>query len=149
MNVRGAALGRSGLRESGDWSRWIGRRQMGSGGDRPAMDIEIDDGGRFTVARLSGELAGPDAERLVETLRDRAAGDKGAVAIDLSELQSIDSSGLAALMNLVTRARLGKGRVVLVAPTPFVAGVFNVTHLDTWFDICKSLEEAAERLEPD
>ena len=36
-------------------------------------------------------------------------------------------------------------RAVLVAPTPFVAGVFEVTNLDRWFEIVGSLDEAITR----
>jgi anti-sigma B factor antagonist len=111
------------------------------------MDLQIEDRGILTAVRLHGELSGPDSDQLVEALHDRVVGENARVAVDLSGLQSIDSSGLAALMNLVTRARLGSGQIVLVAPTPFVAGVFNVTHLDTWFDICNTIEEAAARFE--
>jgi len=111
------------------------------------MDLQIEDCGTFAAARLSGELSGSDSAHLVEALHDLVTGENARVAIDLSGVKSIDSSGLAALMNLVTRARLGSGQIVLVAPTPFVAGVFNVTHLDTWFDICNTIEEAAARFE--
>lgn len=111
------------------------------------MDLQIEERGAFIAALLSGELSGSDSDQLVEALHDKVAGENARLAIDLSGLKSIDSSGLAALMNLVTRARLGSGQIVLVAPTPFVAGVFNVTHLDTWFDICNNFDEAAARFE--
>ena len=58
----------------------------------------------------------------------------------------IDSSGLAALISVVTHARLSRARVVLLAPSPFVAGVFGVTNLDRWFEICADLDEAARLL---
>ena len=51
----------------------------------------------------------------------------------------IDSSGLSSLISLVTRARLTKGRVVLVSPSPFVAGIFRMTHLDHWYDTAAAI----------
>ena len=110
------------------------------------MDLQVDDSGSFVVARATGELHALEADYFVESLHDHVCGEDARVAIDLSELQSIDSSGLAALINLVTRARVAEGQVVLVAPPPFVAGIFNVTRLDTWFDICDTVEEARQRL---
>ena len=110
------------------------------------MELQVDRNGPFAVARLSGELASQDAQTLCDSLHDCISGPGAKLARDLSALNSGDSSGLSALINLVTRARLGGGQVVMVAPTSFVTGVFNVTRLDTWFDICPDLETAARRL---
>jgi len=111
------------------------------------MDIQIDRGGAITVARVSGELIGEDVERFTEELTELVSGEGSALAVELSELELVDSNGLAALMNLVTRARLSEGNVVLVSPSAFVAGIFSVTRLDTWFDICNTLDEAKRKLE--
>jgi anti-anti-sigma factor len=110
------------------------------------VNIQIDNTGPFAVAQVTGECDVQEAERLTETLREFVSGDGAALAIDLSKLMSIDSSGLSALIDLVTRARLSRGRVVLVSPSPFISGIFDVTRLDTWFDICDSLDEARKRL---
>ena len=110
------------------------------------MELQVDRNGPFPVARLSGELTSQDARTLSDSLYDFVAGRGAKLAIDLSALESIDSSGLSALISLVTRARLGGGQVVLVAPTSFVSGVFNVTRLDTWFDISPDLAVAARQL---
>ena len=110
------------------------------------MDIQIDNSGPFTIARISGNLIGQDVVRFTEELQELVSGEGSALAVELSALDLIDSSGLAALMNLVTRARLSNGKVVLVSPSAFVAGIFNVTRLDTWFDICDTLDEAQQKL---
>ena len=110
------------------------------------MKLQVDRDGPFPIARLSGGLSGGDADDLASALQDFVAGREAKLAIDLAALESIDSSGLSALISLVTRARLGGGQAVLVAPTSFVSGVFNVTRLDTWFDICPDVEEANRRL---
>jgi hypothetical protein len=49
-------------------------------------------------------------------------------------------------MHLVNRARMSAGAVVLVAPSPFVSGVFQVTRLNEWFDVCADLTEAGKKL---
>ena len=68
------------------------------------------------------------------------------MAIDLAGLSSINSTGLAELIAIVTRSRLTHGRVALVSPSPFVAGVLSVTRLDKWFDICTDLADAEKLL---
>ena len=109
------------------------------------LNLEIDTTGSFVTATLRGELGSSDIESFADALHDHAAGEGARLAIDLSALASIDSTGLSALINLVTRARLSQGRVILVAPTPLVSGVLNVTRLDSWFEVCDTLDAADRR----
>ena len=110
------------------------------------MDIQIDRSRAFTVATVSGVLDVRGAATFTQELMDLVSGENASLAIDLSQLKLIDSSGLSALISLVTRARLTHGEVVLVAPSAFVSGILDVTHLDRWFEICESLDEAERRL---
>jgi anti-anti-sigma factor len=110
------------------------------------LKIEIDRTRSFPVVRLIGALSGLEAEELTETLGELPYGEQARLAIDLSGLLSINSTGLAELIAVVTRSRLTRGRVALVAPSPFVAGVLSVTRLDTWFDISNDLANAEKLL---
>lgn len=110
------------------------------------LDIQMDRTRSFPVARLSGALSGLDADQLSDALGELPYGEEARLAIDLSGLRSIDSNGLAVLIAVVTRSRLTRGRVVLVAPSPFVAGVLSVTRLDGWFDVCTDLAGAEKLL---
>ncbi|MFQ5591086.1 MAG: STAS domain-containing protein [Phycisphaerae bacterium] len=109
------------------------------------MDLQIDNSRPIALASVSGELTGSDAEQFTERLYDLATGDGATLAVDLSALDLIDSKGLAALINLTTRARLSGGNVVLVHPSAFVEGIFSVTRLNNWFDICSDIDEAVSR----
>jgi anti-sigma B factor antagonist len=110
------------------------------------VDVRIEHDGPCTFAHLSGEMTGDETSEAAEALREFAGGPSARLAVVLSSLKLIDSTGLAVLINLVNRARLSGGRVVLVAPSAFVASVFNVTRLDTWFDMCADLAEARKQL---
>ncbi len=111
------------------------------------LDIQVYEQGGIQVVRLVGELNATLDKRFEETMERLSHGSGLQVALDMSGLKSLDSAGLSELIHFVTRARLTEGRVVLVAPSPFVAGVLNVTRLDRWFDICGSLAEAEETLQ--
>jgi len=105
------------------------------------VDISIEQNGAYVVAHVSGALDMSTVEEFSNALHDYATGDSAKLAVEMSRLESVDSTGLSALMTLVTRARLSQGKVVLVAPTPLVRGVFDVTRLNDWFDICEHVEE--------
>jgi len=86
-----------------------------------------------------------DSATLTQELSSLITEHDAKVAIDLSNLTLLDSSGLSALINIVTRARITGADVVLVSPGAFVAGVLEVTRLDTWFDICPDLADVEKR----
>ena len=109
------------------------------------MRLHLEQEGTLLVAKAEGDLNAESAEAFTEALDDCVAGAGAAVAIDLSAVPSIDSSGLGALIRLVTRARLSQGWVVLVSPSPLVSGGFSATRLDAWFDICTNVDEARTR----
>ena len=109
------------------------------------FELRIDRSFAFPVARFSGAFSSADSAQIESQLSELAFGENARLAIDLTNLRMIDSSGLAALIAVVTRSRLTSGRVVLVGPSPFVAGVLAVTRLDAWFEICPDID-AAEKL---
>jgi len=98
-------------------------------------------GDGVVVAHLSGEMTGGDAGELTDQLLEHAVDTSSAVAIEMSGLASLDSTGLSALITLVARARMSQGEVKLVAPSPLIRGILEVTRLDKYFVICNSLEE--------
>lgn len=110
------------------------------------LDISIQKNGAIHAVRLSGELTALDAPRIGSTVGELTVGAAARLAVDLSELRMMDSAGLSELIQLVTRARLTGGRVVLVAPSAFVKGILSVTRLDGWFEIAPSLADAETEL---
>ena len=113
------------------------------------LEINIERNGPATVVRLLGDLTGDDVDLLGEKLAELSSEPLARLAIDLEKTSSIDSTGLGRLMECVTRSRMRGGQVILVAPTPLVSGVLEVTHLDHWFEICDTMDEARRRLRSD
>ena len=109
--------------------------------------ISVERDGSIPVARVSGELNGSCQEEFLDTIVEFVSASQAKLVLDLARLKTVDSSGLAALINLTTRARLGGGNVALVLPSAFIHGVMHATRLDTWFDIFESVELARESLE--
>ncbi len=110
--------------------------------------IKVERNGLIPVARASGELNGQSQEEFLDAIVEFVSPTKAKLVLDLAGLKTVDSSGLAALIHLVTRARLGGGNVALVSPSAFVHGVMHATRLDTWFDIFESVELARQMLDP-
>ena len=113
------------------------------------MVLTIDRSGAFPVAKLTGEWRATDGQDYRDELHPLVAEAGAKLVLDLSGLRMIDSSGLAALISVVTHARLSHARAMLLAPSPFVAGVLGITNLDQWFEICADLDEVARLLDND
>ncbi len=110
------------------------------------MDIKIEASALHPTAHICGELGADATEAFVEQLHTHVSGEGARLVVDLSGVTAINSQGLSAIISLATRAKLAGGQVVLASPTPFVAEVLRVTNLDSWFDICDSVEQAYEKV---
>jgi anti-sigma B factor antagonist len=105
------------------------------------LEISTRRAGRHAVVGLRGELDLAGAAELRSRLRTACADAGGRVALELSELSFIDSTGLSILVEYHEKARAAGGRLVLVAPQPGVVRVFGVTGLDRHLMVCDRLED--------
>jgi len=64
------------------------------------------------------------------------------VLVNLAEVPYMDSSGVASLVKLLSRTRKVGIEVTLVALSPKVRSIFEITRLDSVFRICNTEAEA-------
>ena len=98
------------------------------------LGIEVDrpEGGRV-VLRLSGALDGTTAEELRPTVDGLVAEKPGHVAVDLAELELIDSSGTAALVGIYKRVRAEGGEVEVVHAKGQPEAILKLLRMDKVF----------------
>jgi anti-sigma B factor antagonist len=97
---------------------------------------DLDD--RTHIIAVSGEIhvsTAPDFSRL---LNDAIGRGKTAVVLDLSDVEFIDSTGLSVLLNGLRRVTRAHGRMALIVTNPTVLRLFQITRLDSTFDIAGS-----------
>ena len=70
------------------------------------------------------------------------------LAVDLSVVDRIDSTGLGALVTTLKAARDHGGDLALAGLSPSVRAVVELTRLHRVFDIYGDVESAAAELEP-
>jgi anti-anti-sigma factor len=94
--------------------------------ERLRADVVVHDSECFEL-RLHGELdaEGADVLRALVTEFDNVA------RIDLEDVETIDSSGLFALVEADTRARQCGTRLTLIPPAETVRRIFEWTGLDS------------------
>jgi len=65
------------------------------------------------------------------------------IAINLAELEFVDSTGLSALIAVHKRADALGGELVLLSPSRDIRRLFELTGIDTYFTIRPPGEESA------
>ena len=109
----------------------------------PQLDVTQEDlDERTHVISLRGELDVSTVPALAEPLRKAIAAGKTAVAIDLSELTFLDSTGLMVLLNGLRRVIRQGGRLAIACTNPTVLRLFEITGTESTFTIVDSREAA-------
>jgi anti-anti-sigma factor len=96
------------------------------------------------VLSLSGELVFETARKVERELRVIEERKPTALAIDLSGLSMIDSTGLALVVSADSRARSEGRRLMVVEGPDSVQRVFRMTRLDDRLDIVPTLAAGLE-----
>lgn len=87
----------------------------------------------IAVVRIIGRLNMVTAPRLREAVGTSVAAGRTRVAIDLSRVEFIDSSGLGALINGLKTARQAGGDLRIAAPNEQVQLVLQLTNMERVF----------------
>jgi len=106
------------------------------------MKHEIRDEHGLAVAAFSGEIdfnTSPEARRVLLELVER----RGDVMVELSEVEYIDSSGVASLIEAFQSAKGAGRRFGLVAVSAPALRVLQLAHLDKVLPIYESVVDAA------
>ncbi len=106
------------------------------------MNVTIESKDGMILARVDETQIGADAAEEFKTkILEKLPAEKGRVAIDLSKVEFMDSSGLGALVSLLKTVRPG-GELILFGMCPSVQEILRLTHLDSVFR-CETDEAAA------
>lgn len=93
------------------------------------------------IVYLQGEVDLASAPQLRRGVYDLIDQGHQRIAIDLSDVDFMDSTGLGVLIGALKRLRESDGSLVLAGIKPAVARVFEITGLDRIFTIHVSLAE--------
>ncbi len=111
------------------------------------MKLDEQQGPEHTVLRVEGSLkVGDTARALAESCERIAAERKGALVLDLSLLDYMDSTGVGVLVGALKRFSSENRPILLAAPQRRILSGLRVTHLDTLFKIHETLDQALAAL---
>ena len=98
--------------------------------------------GRAVVVDVEGDIDLSRSSSFQQSLLELVDQRPERIVINLADVPYMDSSGVASLVKLLSRARRNSLAVCLVALGPRVRSIFEITRLDSVFDIHATEEEA-------
>ena len=106
------------------------------------MQADVIKEGDVVVVVVEGDLDANSAPDLRTKFEELLGKGENEYVIDLSGVPFMDSSGIAALVNLFKRVRIGAGDVKLCGLREEIIKVFQLTRLDRVFDIFDNRADA-------
>jgi|SRR5581483_2293654 len=106
------------------------------------LDLTVREQDGWSILSVAGEIDIATAPSLREKLHALLADGHTNIVVDLDEVTFLDSTALGVLVGVLKRARTEGGEVRLVCNQPRVRKVFEITRLDTAFDVSSTVDEA-------
>ena len=106
------------------------------------MNIHVRHAGRIAILDLEGALRlGPSEDAFRDQVRQLTASGPAYLAINLSHVSDVDSSGVGLLLHTFSAIKRNGGKCMFYSPSARVQMVLRMVHLDKILDI--SEDEAA------
>jgi anti-sigma B factor antagonist len=105
------------------------------------MKTSVRDQGIVRIVSVEGDIDLGNSGDLRKILFD-ALRDSGKLALNLSAIRYIDSSGIATLIEVLRESKRVNKDLVLFAMSPAVRDVFKLTHVIKIFQVYETEEQA-------
>ncbi len=109
------------------------------------MKLSTSERNGITIITLEGSvLGGPDATALNDSLHKLVEKHKKKIVVDLSGVQSMNSSGLTMLIGALTTVRKVGGELKIAEASRKIESLLVITRLTTVFEMYPTVKEALE-----
>jgi len=108
------------------------------------MEIDVRSQGQVKIVTLRGRLnLGEPVDRLRATVEDLLASGDCRLVFDLTDLTTVDSSGIGLMSRFLTSTKAHGGSLKLVNPSKFVVQTLKLVGLLNLFEIFPDAPSAA------
>jgi anti-sigma B factor antagonist len=107
------------------------------------VEIDVRSQGAVKVITLRGRLSlGEPVDRLRSTFEDLFASGENRLVVDITEMPTVDSSGIGLLTRFLTSAKQQGGSLKLVNPAKFVLQTLKLVGLLNLFEVFSDTQSA-------
>jgi anti-sigma B factor antagonist len=109
------------------------------------VKITEEERGNHTILKIAGTLALGETTRALQEHFEKVSSERtGAVVLDLTDLEHLDSTAIGVFVGGLKRFEGQGRRFYLVNPRERVASVFHITNLDSVFRMFPTVDGAIE-----
>ena len=108
------------------------------------MSLTVSKHGDIVIVDIEGQLIVSNRQELKKRVLDEAEGGARKIVVDFARTGYIDSAGLGVLVSLAKRLRELGGDIRLANLNDDLQTLFELTKLDTLFQIADTRERALE-----
>jgi len=108
----------------------------------PKVDIQWSE--KNAIVRITGEIDAARTPQLQQRLLLLLDDKPQRIIVNLANVGYMDSAGLASFVKLLSRASKHGVELRIVSLSEMIKGLFEITRLDTVFEILDSEQEALE-----
>jgi anti-anti-sigma factor len=112
------------------------------------LSLETRQRGDVVIVYCQGRIVYRHEAAALSRLVGEVLQNREKVILDLSGVSSIDSAGIGELVLLHTRAQAKNADLKCASPSPFVRDLLDLTHLNSFFEVHPSLDEALAAFQP-
>ena len=106
------------------------------------MQVNLEENNGISIFNVVGDIDINSAPEIKKRFDKDITRDKNMVLINLKEVDYVDSSGLATLVEVLKNVRACDGKLKLASLSMKFKELFEITKLDKLFDINDNVEEA-------
>ena len=108
--------------------------------------IEYENIGNFVVkvVYLKGKITAMSGQEINNRLKNLFEDNNFSVIVDISQIEYMDSKGMAMLLTLAKTIEQNQGKLLLSSPSSFVKELLELTNLYSFFNIVDDIESARD-----
>jgi len=110
------------------------------------MKVNTSQLGEFAVVEIDGEVDAEHVAFLKKALLPLKDGGIKGIALNLTRVPFIDSTGLGILISLMRQVKEQGKQLRLVGLSDEVRSIFEITRLHRVFDLCETVEKAIQEM---
>ncbi|PJE04492.1 MAG: anti-anti-sigma factor [Leptospira sp.] len=104
------------------------------------MELKLNQVGKIKIIEISGKYDIESTEEFEKIFNQQLDSKPQIVAIDMTKLDYIDSSGIGSLIKCLNSLKNKNGKMILVGIKPMIMNVFKLAKLDMFFEITSKVD---------
>jgi anti-sigma B factor antagonist len=111
------------------------------------MKIDIENKDNGVILNLDGKIIGDSVSQFRNAVEEQINSDAKWIILNLAEVPLMDSSALGIIIMTFLKLKEKKGKLAILYAQKNVIDIFNITKLNTLFEVYDNMQEALKSVQ--